>query len=129
LDPALYQTIKLLHIACAALSICGFIVRAALKLRNSPTLKQRWIRTLPHFNDTILLGCAIYLATSIHQYPFANSWLSAKLLALLLYIGMGMVVMRFGRNQKQRIAALIIALLSFSYIVAVALSRSATAGL
>ena len=126
INPDLYQWSKWLHISCAAISICGFTLRGVLKLRASNALQQRWIKIVPHINDTVLLGCAIYLAVAIRQYPLTDGWLSAKLFALLLYIGLGMVVMRFARSQQQRLIAFVLALISFAYIVAVAFSRSPT---
>ena len=124
----IYTLVKILHISCAIISISGFILRSLLKFKQSAYLRQRWVRTLPHIVDTVLLSCAIYLATQIHQSPWSNSWLTAKFLALLLYISMGFVVMRFAKNQQQRAAAFIIALISFSYIIAVAITHSATLG-
>jgi uncharacterized membrane protein SirB2 len=128
IDFNLYLWIKWLHMSCAVISICGFTVRGLLKLQYSNYLQQRWIKIVPHINDTLLLGCAIYLALQIEQYPLVNSWLTAKLCGLLAYILLGMVVMRFGRTQQQRLIAFVLALLSFAYIVAVALTHSPTAG-
>lgn len=126
--PSFYLSIKLLHISCALISICGFTARSILKLNNSDYLHRRWIKTLPHLNDTILLSCAFYLAIQSRQYPLVDGWLTAKVIGLLLYIGFGMVVMRFGRNRPQQIAGLILAMLSFGYIIAVALTRSPSLG-
>ncbi|MFA7555994.1 MAG: SirB2 family protein [Spongiibacteraceae bacterium] len=118
-----YPTIKLIHISTAVISIGLFTYRGSQKLRNHHYQANKWLRTLPHINDSILLACAIYLATLSHQYPISHPWLSAKIIGLLLYIGFGMMVMRFARNQLQRSAAFVLALLSFAYIVAVAISR------
>ena len=52
-------------------------------------------------------------------------WITAKLLALLLYIGLGMVALRFGRTQRVRVAAWVAALMVAAYIVSVALNKSA----
>lgn len=109
---------------CAVISICGFIIRGTLKLQGSAYLSHRWIKTLPHINDTILLGCAVYLTVRIQQFPFGSGWLTAKLLALFFYIAMGMVVMRFAKTQQQRLLAFALALVSFAYIVLVALYKT-----
>jgi uncharacterized membrane protein SirB2 len=119
-----YQTIKIIHISCAVISLTGFTIRGLLALMESSYLQQRWLKIGPHLVDTLLLGSAIYLAVASQQYPGQDSWLTAKLVALLLYIIAGMWVMRFAKTQSQRLAAYIIAIASFSYIVAVALSRS-----
>jgi uncharacterized membrane protein SirB2 len=119
-----YQTIKLIHISCAVISLTGFTIRGLLALMESSYLQQRWLKIGPHLVDTLLLGSAIYLAIASRQYPGQDDWLTAKLVALLLYIVAGMWVMRFAKTQSQRLTAYIIAIASFSYIVAVALSRN-----
>ena len=120
----MYQTIKLIHISCAVISLTGFTIRGLLALMESSYLQQRWLKIGPHLVDTLLLGSAIYLAIASRQYPGQDDWLTAKLVALLLYIVAGMWVMRFAKTQSQRLTAYIIAIASFSYIVAVALSRN-----
>ena len=129
MNPEIYSIVKTIHISCALISICGFCFRAALKLGHSTLLKPRWLRILPHLNDSLLLGCAIYLTASINQSPVSNSWLTAKVIALLAYIGSGMLVMRFAKSQRQRLIALVLALISFAYIVAVAVSHDPYIGL
>ena len=120
----MYQTIKLIHISCAVISLTGFTIRGLLALIESSYLQQRWLKIGPHLVDTLLLGSAIYLALASGQYPLQNDWLTAKLLALLVYIVAGMWVMRFAKTLPQRLLAYTIAIASFSYIVAVALSRN-----
>ena len=56
--------------------------------------------------------------------PLASSWLAAKLLALVVYIGLGMVALRVGRNRRVRIVAWLLGLASAGYIVSVALHRN-----
>lgn len=121
---SLYYWIKILHISCAAISICGFTVRGLLKLTRPPSLQKRWLRIAPHINDSILLACAIYLTLEIQQFPGSAHWLTAKVLGLFAYILLGMVVMRFANTQRQRLIALLAALLCFCYIAAVALTRN-----
>ncbi|MEP6606483.1 MAG: SirB2 family protein, partial [Nitrosospira sp.] len=90
----------------------------------STALQQRWVKIMPHMVDTVLLASAIALAIMLHQDPIHNSWLSAKIAGLLLYIGLGMVALRFGRTRKARISALIAAQIVFLYIVLVALTKN-----
>jgi uncharacterized membrane protein SirB2 len=117
-------TIKLLHILTAVLSISGFIVRGVWKLTASPWLTRRWVRIVPHVNDTLLLALGLWLAFSIRQFPFVHGWLTAKLFAILAYIGLGMVALRFGKSRATRAMAFAAALAVFLYIVGVALTRS-----
>ena len=118
-----YLAVKWLHIACAALSIAGFAARGALMLADSPLLQARFARIAPHVVDTVLLASALRLAWLLGQYPFVHGWLTAKVLALLAYIGLGMVALRRGRTRAVRSAAFAAALVAAGYIVSVALTR------
>lgn len=115
--------LKATHIACAILSVSGFFLRGLLMLRDSPWLQTRFARVVPHIIDTLLLASAIALAVRLQQYPFVHDWLTAKVLALIAYIVLGAVGLRYGRTRRVRTAAWVAALLTFGYIVAVALTR------
>lgn len=119
----MYLTIKHIHVATVILSVALFFIRGLWMIADSPQLQRRWVRIAPHVNDTILLGSAIAMTTLIHQYPFVDHWLTAKVLALALYIGLGTIALRRGRTKKVRIAAWVGALMVFGYIVSVAMSR------
>lgn len=120
----MYLTIKILHMSCAAISISGFIIRCILKLSGSKYIDKQWLKWVPHVVDTILLTSAVYLALQSQQYPITDSWLTAKIIGLLCYIGFGMIVLRFGKTKKQRFIGFSMAILSFSYIIGVAFTRS-----
>ncbi len=121
-----YAAVKMLHLGCAALSISGFAARGALMLRESPILQMRFVRIAPHVVDTLLLASAAWLAWYLGQIPFVHAWITAKVLALLLYIVLGMFALRRGRTKALRTAAFVAALACAAYIVAVALTRDAT---
>ncbi len=115
--------LKTLHVACAVLSVSGYFARGLLMLRDSPLLAARVVRVAPHIIDTLLLASAIVLAARLEQYPFVHGWLTAKVLALIAYIVLGAIGLRYGRTRNVRVAAWVAALLTFGYIVAVALTR------
>lgn len=115
--------LKTLHVACAVLSVSGYFLRGLLMLRDSPLLAARVVRVAPHIIDTLLLASAIVLAVRLEQYPFVHGWLTAKVLALVAYIVLGAIGLRYGRTRRIRAAAWVAALLTFGYIVAVALTR------
>lgn len=123
--PSLYLWIKYLHVTCALLSITGFCARGVLAINGSTIGHTRWIRTLPHINDSILLACAIYLAMQLGQYPGTSNWLSAKVIALIAYILLGMATLKWSKTRQQRILAMLAAVACFTYIVAVAITRNA----
>lgn len=118
-----YLALKHLHMSCAALSGALFFVRGIWMLRASPMLQRRWVKIVPHVVDTLLLGSALALVAWSGQYPFAQDWLTAKLVALVVYIGLGTIALRRGNTKRVRAAAFIGALLVFGYIVKVALTR------
>jgi uncharacterized membrane protein SirB2 len=118
-----YPLLKHVHVTCVVLSISGFFLRGVWMLTESALLERRWVKVLPHINDTLLLSAAIALAVVLHQYPFVHDWLTAKVLGLLAYIGFGMFALRRGRRRAVRIAFWLAALASFGYIVSVALAR------
>lgn len=123
------DTLKLIHVSAVYLSGAGFVLRGMWMLMGSPLLKARLTRILPHIVDTVLLGSAILLALRIYQYPFTHGWLTAKVLALLLYIVLGTVALKRGRTRRLRIVSFVLALATFLYILAVAVTRNPFPGL
>ena len=116
--------IKTIHVTCALLSFTGFFIRGIWMLRESTLLQQRWVKITPQLVDTVLLVSAIILAFQLRFSPLELSWLMAKIIALLVYIGAGLVALRFGRSKTIRLYAWLFSLLTFLYIVSVALSKS-----
>jgi uncharacterized membrane protein SirB2 len=121
----LYLTVKYLHVTCVILSISGFCLRGLLQLRNSVLTRRHgpWLRVLPHINDSILLAAAIALAVMLGQYPFVDAWLTAKLVGLLVYILLGALALKPGRDPWLRVAAGLAAVAVFGWIVSVAISK------
>ena len=118
-----YLVAKSIHVGCVVISVAGFGLRGLLMLAGSPWLQARFVRIAPHVIDTLLLASALWLAWLLGQYPFVQAWLTAKVLGLLAYIGFGTVALRRGRTRTLRIGALLCALISAAYVVAVALTR------
>jgi uncharacterized membrane protein SirB2 len=117
------------HIACVFVSAGLFILRGVWVIQESGKLELRWIRTMPHMVDTLLLLSAILLSMGLRQYPVTHDWLTAKVIALLVYIGLGMAAIRHGRNRRTRIFSWFTALVVLTYIIAVAITRSPSVGL
>ncbi|MHB8348055.1 MAG: SirB2 family protein [Acidiferrobacterales bacterium] len=116
--------VLLVHVSCVILAIAGFVLRGVWMMTGSSLLESRWARITPHVVDSLLLAAGATLAIQIHQYPFVNSWLTAKTLGVIVYIGLGMVALKRGRTRRIRVTAWLGALLVLGYIVAVALTRS-----
>lgn len=117
--------LKVLHVCCALLSISGFALRGYWVIAGHPYRTLRLTRVLPHLLDTLLLASALGMLWIWGMSPFDASWLSAKIVALLLYIALGIVLMRVAKTRAQRLAAYGGALLVAVYIVCVAVSHSA----
>ncbi|WP_415035812.1 SirB2 family protein [Azonexus sp.] len=124
-----YLLLKQIHITCVVLSGLGFALRFFWMLRSSPYLQARLTRMIPHLVDSTLFFTALAMVWMSGQYPFVHSWLTAKVLALLLYIILGAMALKRGRTREQRFKFGLLAALTFAYIVGVALSRQASLGL
>lgn len=121
-----YLFVKTLHVSCVVLSISLFVLRGSLQLLSRPWRQRRLLRLAPHLVDTVLLSSALWLAWRSAQYPFEQSWLTAKLLALLLYIVLGHYALGKNTPEARRPWFFVAALLSVAYIVGAALTRSPT---
>ncbi len=120
----LYPLLKQLHVTCVVLTAGGFLLRGGWMLRGSPLFHHRLTRVLPHVNDTLLLAAGVGMMLMLHQYPFVDDWLTAKLLALLAYIVLGTIALKRGRTRAIRLGAFGGALLTLGYLVGVALTRN-----
>ena len=118
-----YLALNNLHLATLTITLALFLLRGAWMMADSPRLQARWVRIVPHVNDTLLLISGIALAVLIQQYPLVDGWLTAKLLALIVYIVLGTFALKRGKTKAQRITAWFAALLTFGYMVAVALAH------
>ena len=118
-----YSLIKNLHLATIALTLALFVLRGAWMMADSPRLQARWVRIVPHVNDTLLLSSGIALAVLVQQYPLVHGWLTAKFFALIAYILLGTIALKRGKTKAQRLVAWIAALLVFGYMVAVAMAH------
>lgn len=118
-----YFALKYVHVGAVIASFSLFFLRGLWMMAAPEKLAARWVRVVPHVIDTILLASAIALAVTTAQYPFVQPWLTAKVLALLVYIVLGTVAIRRGRTRRVRVVAWILALIVFGYMVAVARTR------
>lgn len=113
-----YFIIKQLHMSAATLSILFFMVRAYWSVTGSGKLQLKAVRILPHVIDTVLLACGIALTVMLGGL---QGWIVAKLVALVLYIGVGTIAIKRGKTAGGRGAAALIAIAVFFYIVGVAI--------
>ncbi|WP_034914344.1 SirB2 family protein [Erwinia sp. 9145] len=109
---AWYSSVKHLHLLTVTLTAVMFVLRFYWLQRGSAMLQRRWVRIVPHINDTLLLLSGILLVVITHFYPFTPQgvWLTEKLFGVIIYIALGFVVLgRRPRAQKVRWIAFIVA--------------------
>lgn len=119
----MYLAVKYVHVISVALSLTGFFLRGILMMRESPLSNARWVRVLPHINDTVLLIAALSLAAMSGQYPFVVDWVTAKVLGVIAYIILGALALRDASTRRMRIVCWFASLAVFGWIVSVALTR------
>lgn len=122
----MYPLLKQLHVAFAALTIAGFLLRGYWMLTSSELLGHRITRIAPHIVDTLFLLSGIAMLVILSLNPLTQSWLIAKFAGLLLYIVFGTLALRRGRTPTIQATAFISAVVVFAYIVGVALTHSAS---
>lgn len=124
-----YSLLRTLHIATVHLTLILFLLRGFWMLTDSALLQARWTRIVPHVNDSLLLFAAIAMLFVGGLNPLDQPWLLAKIIGLLVYIGLGTVALKRGKTKAARITALVAALAVFGYIMAVALTKQVIPGL
>jgi uncharacterized membrane protein SirB2 len=119
-----YLAVKLVHQTAVTLSITGFFVRGLASLNGARWAQSRAAKTLPHLVDTILLLSALTMASMLRLTPDKAPWLLAKIVGLILYVGLGVVALRPGRPFAVRAAAWVAALAMVAWIVSVAIAKT-----
>lgn len=119
-----YETLKMMHLSCAVLSISGFALRGFWMLRASPLLASLPARILPHVIDTLFLLSGISLVVMLGLPVLKLPWLTAKILLLVVYILLGTIALKRGKTRRTRALAFVFALLTFAWIAGIATSKS-----
>ena len=119
-----YYLIKHLHMTTAIVSIAFFIVRAWWSVREVALLQRRWVRILPHINDTLLLVLGVMLTIMLSMSPHQHPWLAAKLLGLIVYILLGTVAIKRGRTPLTRGLTATAAIAVFLYVFGTAITKN-----
>ncbi len=119
-----YLLIRNLHVLTAILNIGLFISRYTLLSTRPGQPLNRWLRVLPHLNDTALLALAVLLCFITAQAPLRTPWLSEKVLAVIAYILAGMFALKWAKKPTARAISFIIALLLFAYAAAIAVNKN-----
>ena len=117
---AFYLEIRQVHIGAVMASGGLMLLRGlAHNLWDASWVKAWPLRSLSYTIDTLLLTAALMLMTIVQQYPFVDSWLTFKVMLLLLYIGLGYTSLR-GRSARLRWASFGAAALTYGFIITIA---------
>jgi uncharacterized membrane protein SirB2 len=119
-----YLAVKLVHQTAVTLSIMGFFVRGLASLNGARWTQSRAAKTLPHLVDTTLLLSALTMVWMLRLTPDKAPWLLAKIVGLVLYVGLGVLALRPGRPFAIRAAAWVAALATVAWIVSVAITKT-----
>lgn len=115
------------HIIFVALSLASFILRVLLLPLKPSLLKTQFFKITPHIIDTVLLFSGLSLVIQNQWMEGDFRWIIAKFIALLIYIGFGVMVMRM--TGLKRWLAFIGALSFYGYIIAIAVTKYSFLGL
>jgi len=118
-----YATLKQLHVCFVTASGTLFALRAFATLGGA-----RWPLALPARAaswavDTGLLSAGALLWATLQVNPLIQTWLGAKLVLLVVYIGLGTMALRRARAPASRLAWTLAALACFGWMVVTALAH------
>ncbi|MCP1660590.1 SirB2 family protein [Neisseria perflava] len=112
-----YLIVKHSHMFFVAITILLFNIRAFMLWRKPENPLAGIWKVLPHLNDTMLLFTGLWLMKITGFTPFNAPWLAAKIFLLLVYIGLGVVVMRSRPRSGKFYAGYALAMLCVATIV------------
>jgi len=123
-----YALLRLIHVGTVYITFGLFVTRGIWMLLDSPRLQDRWVKVVPHLNDTLLFVAAIGMLIAGGLNPLVHPWLLVKIFGLLLYIYLGTMALKRGRTKGQRTIYFIAALATIGYIIAVAVTKQVIPG-
>jgi uncharacterized membrane protein SirB2 len=117
----LYLPLRWTHILTVLMSGLLFGARGLLVAFGRKNLAMAApARYLSYGIDTVLLTAAVLLTVIVGQYPVVDDWLTTKVLLLLVYIVLGSIALKRGRDRRTRIRAYVAAMLVYGFMVGVA---------
>ena len=115
--------LKHTHLTALFVSFLLFFIRGYLMMRESNASKHRAFLITPHIVNLILIGTGISLAVFMHLNPANQPWLVVKLVALVIYIALGVLTFKHSSLKARKILWLS-ALIVFAFIVSVARTKN-----
>ncbi len=115
--------LKHTHLTALAASFLLFFIRGYLMMRESHASKHRVFLIAPHIVNLCLIGSGIALAVAMHFNPATQPWLATKLVALVIYIALGVLTFKHPSLSIRKMLWLS-ALIVFAFIVSVAQTKN-----
>lgn len=113
--------LKSVHVLLALFSFCSFTGRVVFSEYWPEKSRGKGLKVIPPIIDSVLLVSGIALVVQGGWFAPIAPWLAAKLIALLLYITLGIAAMHWrGRKRWQAFAA---AVCCYGYILVAAISK------
>jgi uncharacterized membrane protein SirB2 len=111
------------HLALVVLSGALFALRGAGVLAGAGWPLHKALRIGSVVIDTLLLSAGVTLWALLSLNPLREQWLGAKLILLVLYIGLGSWALRRAQTTSTRTVFLIAALTVFATLVSIGWTR------
>ncbi len=125
-----YPQIKLVHLTAVLLSGGVFALRGMTVLSG----RQAWamaapVRYLSYVIDTVLLTAALMLVSMLPSALFANGWLAAKLVLLVLYIVLGSFALKRASRPRAKAILFVLAIATYAAMISIARAHHPWGGL
>lgn len=112
---------KHIHLLFVALVIISFVWRVYLVEKKPEMLSEKWLKILPHALATGLLLSGIALVFQGNWLSSSYGWIMAKLILMVVFIGLGLFTMR--EQGQRRWMAFGGAIFCFIFIVKIAFAK------
>lgn len=116
-----YPLVKQVHVGAVLASGGFFLLRGLLMMQESTLLNGKFFRVVPHVIDTVLLLAAIVLLVHLGALP---AWVQVKIVALFVYIFLGVLAFRLARGYGTRVFCFFMAMGVFAFIMSVAITKN-----
>ncbi|AMK75866.1 putative membrane protein SirB2 [Methylomonas methanica] len=113
--------LKHIHLLFVAVLVISFIGRVALAELKPALLEQKWLKISPHIIASLVLLTGFALVFQGNWLSSEFAWIVAKLLVLVVYVGLGVLAIR--QSGRTRWLAFSGALFCLYYIAKVAVSK------
>ncbi len=115
-----YPLIKHIHMGAVLASGGFFLLRGLWMMQESSLLATKFAKVVPHLVDTVLLLSAIALVVILGGLP---AWVQVKIVALFVYIFLGMLAFRIAKGYGAKVLSFFLALTVFAFIFSVAVTK------